>query len=99
MGTHYSRRKNRRRRSWGSVGNEVASHTWHATEKAAEGLGRWVVTDHTGLSRRLANMPSGMGLLWTIGFILRSLLMSFVVAVVQAVWIVLLLCVVVEWLF
>lgn len=99
MSKNYARRRNRRGRSWGSVGNEVASQTWRATEKASESVGTWMVTDHTGLSQRLSNMPSGMGFLSTIGFILYSLLISVVVAVVQAVWIVFLLWVVIEWLF
>ena len=67
MTKYYARRRSRRGRSWGSVGSEVASHTWRATERAAEGLGRWATTDHTGLGQRLADMPSGMGLLGRLG--------------------------------
>lgn len=73
----------RRGRSWGSVGNEVASHTWRATEKAAEGLGRWATTDHSGLGQRLSNMPPGMSVMESIGYALAHFAISIVFAALQ----------------
>ncbi len=91
MSRYYKNSRRRRGRSWGSVGNEVASHTWRATEKAAEGLGRWATTDHTGLGQRLSNMPPGMSVMESIGYALAHFAISIVFAALQGLWIVLVL--------
>jgi hypothetical protein len=49
------------------------------TEKAATGLFRWATTDHSGLSTRLAKMPS-IGLVETLGYILVYLSITIVTA-------------------
>jgi len=49
-------------------------------EKAAVGLFRWAATDHSGMSRSLANMPN-MGFFRTLEYII----MQFVFAVLGAV--------------
>lgn len=81
---HHHRRKRRGR----SAGAEIASYAWRATEKGAEGLARWMTTDHSGLGQRLAAMPDGMSFLESLGYALLHFAMSIVFAVVQAVWIV-----------
>lgn len=84
----FNSRHHRRKRHRRSAGMAVASYAWHATEKTAEGLGRWMTTDHTGFSRRLSAMPEGLGFLETLGYTLLHFLLSIVFAIVQAVWIV-----------
>jgi hypothetical protein len=58
-----------------SAGKSVSK----VTEKAATGLFRWATTDHTGITERLANMPS-MGFLDTLGYLLVQLLITVVAA-------------------
>ena len=62
-----------------STGKTIAG----VTDKAATGLVRWAITDHTGLSQRLINMPE-MGFLDTVKYMLLQLLISIVVSVVTA---------------
>ena len=57
--------------------------------KTAEGVGRWAATDHTGISKSLANMPS-MGFLDSVRYILLHLLFTIVSAVVMGAWVFLL---------
>ena len=59
-----------------STGRSVAK----ISDKAAAGLFHWATTDHTGLSRRLANMPT-MGFLDTVKYMLLQFLISIVAAV------------------
>lgn len=99
MHRHFKGRRRHRGRSWGAVGNEVASAGWRATEKAAVGLGRWMVTDHTGLGQRLSNLPSGMGILETIIYTLAHFCIAILFAAFQGVWIVLVLMAFIWFLF
>ena len=57
--------------------------------KTAEGVGRWAATDHTGISKSLARMPS-MGFLDSVRYIFMHLLITIVSAVVMGVWVFLL---------
>ena len=88
MARLFNTRHHRQKRRGRSAGAEIASYAWRATEKGAEGLGRWMTTDHTGLSQRLSAMPDGMGFLDSLGYIVLHFLLSIVFAIVQAVWIV-----------
>lgn len=40
-----------------SLANSTARITGRATEKAAVGLFKWAVTDHTGMSSAMSNLP------------------------------------------
>ena len=78
-------RTNRRMRYVG----KAVELTVRAAGKTAEGVGRWAATDHTGMSKALANMPS-MGFLDSVRYILLHLLFTIVSAVVMGVWVFLL---------
>jgi hypothetical protein len=69
-----------------SAGWTTAKFAGRATEKTAVGLFRWATTDHTGMSRALANMPP-MGFLDTLKYILMQFLIAVAVSVLSAVWI------------
>ena len=73
--------------------NTHRSSAWKAaqtagriTEKAAVGLFRWATTDHTGFSESLRHIPP-MGAGETFKYILMHFLIAVVVAVVNGVWV------------
>jgi len=76
-------------RNYRNVGKAI-KFTARTVGKTATGLGRWASTDHTGMSKALANMPS-MGFLDTVRYILLYLLITIVVAVLSGVWVFLLI--------
>lgn len=87
MAKQYGKRSGQGMRNLRSAGWQAAKFTGRtadkaagAAEKAAVGLFRWATTDHYGMSRALANMPS-MGFLDTA----RYILIHFFIAVAGAV--------------
>lgn len=68
-----------------SAGNSAAKFTGRTTEKAAVGLFRWLVTDHSGIGRALLNMPS-MGFFDTIGYVFRQFLYGVLGAVLTGIF-------------
>lgn len=81
-----------------SAGWSAAKLTGRTTERAAVGLFRWAATDHSGMGRALANMPT-IGLLDTIGFIFRQFLYAMAGAVLTGVWVFLLVAYGIPFLF
>ena len=75
---------NRGMRNLRSAGMSAAKFTGRTTEKAAVGLFRWMVTDHSGVGRALQNMPS-MGFFDTLGYVFRQFLYGVLSAVLTAV--------------
>jgi len=75
-------------RNYRNLGNAI-KFTARTIDKTATGLGRWAATDHTGISKSLANMPS-MGFLDSIRYIFLHLLITLVVAVLSGAWVFLL---------
>jgi len=75
-------------RKYRNLGKAI-KFTARTIDKTATGLGRWASTDHTGMSKALANMPS-MGFLDTVRYILLHLLITIIVAVLSALWVFLL---------
>ena len=69
-----------------SSGWKTAQTAGRLSEKAAVGLFRRVSTDHTGFSESLRDIPS-MGAADTFKYILMQFLCAFVVAVVNGVWV------------
>ena len=55
--------------------------TGKLADRAATGLFRWVVTDHTGIAQRLANMPA-MGFLETLRYLFFQLVITLVAALI-----------------
>ena len=80
-----------------SAGWQAAKFTAKAADKAAVGLARWATTDHTGLSKRLANMPP-MGVGDTARYILVHFLISLAGVLVSGIWIFFLIAVVIPFL-
>ena len=76
---------------------KTAQAAGRLTEKAAVGLFRWVTTDHTGLSEALRDMPS-MSAGETFKYILMQFLIAVVVAVVNGVWVFVLIAFVLPYL-
>lgn len=58
----------------------ASNAAYHYTDKGISNLGRWLVTDHSGCSQSMLNMPS-MGFLDTCRYILTQ----FIIAVLGAV--------------
>ena len=69
-----------------SSGLKTAQTAGRLTEKAAVGLFRWVSTDHTGFSEALRHIPP-MCAADTFKYILMQFLCAVVVAVVNGVWV------------
>ena len=65
---------------------KTAQTAGRITEKAAVGLFRWASTDHTGFSESLRHMPS-MSAGETFKYILMQFLCAVVVAVLNGVWV------------
>ena len=54
-----------------------AAHTgMKVADKAAAGLGRWMITDHSGMGRAMDNMPPSLGFFGTIRHMLMFLLVA-----------------------
>ncbi len=64
-----------------SAGISIFVSVGKVSEKAATGLFKWATTDHSGISERLANMPS-MGFVETLRYILVQLLITIVAGLV-----------------
>ena len=62
--------------------NRTARTAWKVTEKAAVGLARWAITDHSGTAKFLAHMPA-MGFIDTITMILMLILTTILGALVS----------------
>ena len=69
-----------------SSGWKTAHTAGRVTEKAAVGLFRWASTDHTGFSESLRHIPS-MGAGETFKYILMPFLIAVLVAVINGVWV------------
>jgi len=70
----------------------------NAAEKAITSLGRWAVTDHTGVTKRLANLPQ-MGFVDTLSMILVTVVCGVLGAAVSGALFVLLIAYCVPVLF
>ena len=80
-----------------SSGWKTAQTAGRLTEQAAVGLFRWVTTDHTGFSESLHHIPS-MSAGETFKYILTQFLLAVVVAVVNGVWVFVLIAFVLPYL-
>ena len=69
-----------------SLAWKTAQTAGRLTDKAAVGLFRWVSTDHTGFSEALRHIPS-MGAGETFKYILMQFLCAVLVAVINGVWV------------
>ena len=77
-------RNNQGMRNLRSVGWTAANSAARTADKAAVGLFRWATTDHSGMSRSLANMPS-MGFFATIKYIFMQFLYAVAGAILTGV--------------
>ena len=59
----------------------AAKTAYRHTDRAASSLGKWIITDHTGLTRTMIEMPN-MGLWDTCRYILTN----FVITVIGAIF-------------
>ena len=84
MATRYRRNSGRGMRNLGSAGMAGLNFTAKAIDRSATGLLRWAATDHSGTAQRLLAMPK-MGFIDSIRYILFSLFLGVVYAVVLAV--------------
>jgi len=41
--------------------NSAANSGMKVADKAAAGLGRWMITDHSGMGKAMGNMPPSLG--------------------------------------
>ncbi len=72
--------------------DSVASKTILQTaDKSMSALGKWAITDHTGISQSLINMPS-MGFIDTCKYIVTMILISVAGAIGTGLMIYLLIC-------
>ena len=61
--------------------NSALGSAYKATDKAATGLFRYATTDHTGLAKRLSNVPTmGLGVGDTLKYIFLQMLISILAA-------------------
>lgn len=65
-----------------SAGSSAAKFTGRTAEKSVVGLASWATTDHSGMGRALSNIPS-MGLLDTLGYIIKQFLIAVAGAVLS----------------
>lgn len=84
MTTRYNTTRRKAIRNLRSAGWEGAKFTAKVAEKSAEGLFRWVTTDHTGMSKALINMPE-LGFIETIKCMFAMLCYSVAYAAVMGV--------------
>jgi hypothetical protein len=75
-------------RKYENLGKAI-KFTARTVDKTATGLGRWATTDHSGMGKALANMPS-TGFLDSVRYILTQLLITVVGAVLMGIWVFLL---------
>jgi hypothetical protein len=73
-----------------SAGWNAANSSARTADKAATGLLRWAVTDHSGMSDAMSHMPS-MGFWDTILYALIHFVLTVLGALLTCVWIYLLL--------
>ena len=84
MGNRYTRNSGRGMRNLGSAGMAGLNFAGKVVDKSATGLFRWATTDHSGTAQRLLAMPK-MGFMDSIRYILFSLFLGIVYAVVMGV--------------
>jgi hypothetical protein len=72
--------KTRGRRS-----SSILNTTFRGIDKAGSGLITWAVTDHTGISKRLLAMPSGMGIIASLRYTFRCFVWSIASTIVGTV--------------
>ncbi|SFC17428.1 hypothetical protein SAMN05216344_110117 [Polaromonas sp. OV174] len=77
----------------------AAKFTGLHTEKAVVGLARWATTDHMGTGKMLQGLPSGLGFVSTLGFILVHFLASLVGIALGCVWLFLVFAYAIPFLF
>jgi hypothetical protein len=75
--------KTRGRRS-----SNLLNTTFRGIDKAGSGLITWAVTDHTGISKRLLELPSGMGFVASLRYTFRCLLWSIASTVVATLYLI-----------
>lgn len=64
-----------KRSNFKSAGWKAAKFTYRTADKAVGGLFRFATTDHTGMAKRLSNMPS-MGFFETIEYVVLHALIA-----------------------
>ncbi len=75
----------------------AAKTAYRHTDRAASSLGRWITTDHTGLSQSLLNMPT-MGFWASCRYILTSFLIAIAGVFVSGILLFLLITFGLPWL-
>lgn len=90
MTRQYNKRSSRGMRNLRSVGWSALKFTARTTDKAANNFAGWITTDHSGMSDAIKNMPS-MGFLQSLGFVLTQFIICILGAVLQGIWIFLLI--------
>lgn len=78
MSRQYRGRQNRGKKNFQSAAWSAAKFTGRAAEKTAEGIGRWVVTDHTGFGKALDRIPSSLGFFEKIKYVIMFFLINVV---------------------
>jgi len=71
-----SKFRNQAARNLKSAGWSAAKFTGRNADKAAAGLGRWMITDHSGMGKAMDNMPPSLGFFGTIRYMLMFLLVA-----------------------
>lgn len=61
----------------------AANSTLRATDKAAAGFGRWMITDHSGLSKAMLDMPE-MGFIDSISYFITQLIYGLLSIVITS---------------
>jgi len=92
-----SKRTVRNRRTSRNLSLNPLQKSLPVIEKAAVGLFRWAITDHSGLSQSLSAMPS-MGFVDSLKYILCRLLIAIVCSVLSAILVFVLVAYVVPFL-
>ena len=86
-------RSNRAMRNLRTAGRKVVRFT----ERAADGLFRWLTTDRSGMGKTLDYMPR-LGFLDRVKYVFLKLFIAVVGSVVQVVWIILIIFYVIPFL-
>lgn len=81
MTRHRGKRTGRGMQNLRSAGWDTARFTARAADKVVTGLARWVTTDHSGMTKALAQMPE-MGFIDTLRYMLSCFCVTLVYAVV-----------------
>ena len=66
---------------------KVVKTTYRLADKAVTGTLTWAATEHTGLAKRLALTRYMGGFLAQLAFIVLQLLLSIGIAIVQGIWV------------